>query len=101
MSEGLLIVEIPEGGYPMGFQDLFHWRIVVTWLSPPSLASEGGGIRVVAGDKCPCGRGSACPAFSPIHGQFLGCTAYDNGHGCHRAWTLDGDRLPMTARRRP
>ncbi len=47
------------------------------------------------GDPCPCGRGTVYKARSPIHGDFLGCSAFRT-HGCRCAWTIDGRRLPKT-----
>jgi hypothetical protein len=83
----------------MGLRDLYRRLVVASWQTPPSYASTGGGIRVTPGDRCPCGRGAVYQTYSPLHGSFLGCTAYDGGHGCHHAWKLNGDRLPIAARR--
>jgi hypothetical protein len=83
----------------MGLRDRFRRLIAPSWQTPPSYASSGGGIRVSPGDRCPCGRGAVYKTYSPIHGHFLGCTAYDSGRGCHHAWKLNGDRLPPESRR--
>jgi hypothetical protein len=83
----------------MRLRDLFRKLVVKTWQTPPSYASTGGGIRVRPGDRCPCGRGSVYETYSRIYGRFLGCTDYDGGKGCHYAWKLDGDRLPLASRR--
>jgi hypothetical protein len=85
----------------MGLKTLYRRLVVKSWQAPPSYASTGGGIRVKQGDSCPCGRGSVRQTYSPVHGQFLGCTAFDGGQGCRHAWKLNGDRLPLTARHWP
>ncbi len=82
----------------MELRDLFRRLVIKSWQTPPSYASTGGGIRVRPGDRCPCGRGAVYKTYSPIHGQFLGCTAYDGGRGYHHAWRLNGDRLPPSSR---
>jgi hypothetical protein len=83
----------------MGLRDLFRRLVVNSWQTPPSYASTGGGVRVRPGDRCTCGQGAVYQTYSAIYGQFLGCTAYGRGHGCHHAWKLNGDRLPVASRR--
>jgi Ser-tRNA(Ala) deacylase AlaX len=46
---------------------------------------------VQAGDGCPCG-GTIVPRTGEF-GDFLGCTNYNQGHGCLRVWHVSGRRF--------
>jgi hypothetical protein len=89
-------------------RDLYQRAVIGSWQIPESTQNFGNGptrrtfrIRLGRGmngtkhlgDPCPCGRGTVCQAYSHIHGDFLGCTAFRT-HGCRYAWTVDGRRLP-------
>jgi hypothetical protein len=89
-------------------RDLYRRTVIGSWQTPESTRNYGsettrrtfrvrlgGGMntRKYVGDPCPCGRGTVYKTYSPIHGDFLGCTAFLT-HDCHYAWTIDGRRLP-------
>ena len=91
-------------------RDLYRRAVIGSWRTPEStwnFESEttrrtfrirlGRGMNRTKhlGDPCPCGRGTVYKTHSPIHGDFLGCTAFRT-HGCRYAWTIDGRRLPKT-----
>ena len=87
--------------------DLYRRAVIGSWQTPESTRNFGGDTirrtfrirlgrgmngRKHPGDPCPCGRGTVYKAYSPIHGDFLGCTAFHT-RGCRYAWTIDGRRL--------
>jgi hypothetical protein len=83
----------------MGLRSWWRRLIAPSWQTPPSYGSAGGGVRVAAGDLCPCGRGHVKQRYSPRYRKdFLGCTAFP---ACRRAWELNGERLSARARRGP
>ena len=88
--------------------DLYRRAVIRSWQTPESTRNFGNDAnrrtfriglgsgmdrRKHLGDPCPCGRGTVYKAHSPIHGDFLGCTAFRT-HGCRYAWTINGRRLP-------
>jgi hypothetical protein len=91
-------------------RDLYRRAVIGSWQRPESIRTlvgdttprtfrirlgRGMNGRKHLGDPCPCGRGTVYQAYSPIHRNFLGCTAFRT-RGCRRAWTIDGRRLPKT-----
>jgi hypothetical protein len=50
---------------------------------------------------CAASAGTVTASGESRYGPFLGCTNYREGSGCRAAWTIDGRRLPIAARRRP
>jgi hypothetical protein len=53
------------------------------------------GRRVQPGGRCPRCGGTIRPAHGRL-GPFLGCSNFNaqNPASCHRAWNMDGSRLP-------
>ncbi len=89
-------------------QDLYRRAVIGSWQTPDSTRTfesnttrrtfrirlgRGMNGKKHLGDPCPCGRGTVYKTHSPIHGDFLGCTAFRT-HGCRYAWTIAGRRLP-------
>ena len=89
-------------------RDLYRRTVIGSWQTPESNRNFAGDTtrrtfrirlgrgmngRKHLGDPCPCGRGTVYKTYSPIHGDFLGCTAFRT-RGCRHAWTIDGRRLP-------
>lgn len=95
-------VRLEEG---MGLTAWIRRRLVLSLpQSPPRPhdrpVSPRQGVRVVPGGPFPCGRGTIVRRWSWRHNKpVLGCTAFDGGYGCRRAWTIQGERLPVDVRR--
>jgi hypothetical protein len=71
--------------------DLYRRAVIGSWQTPENTRSFGSDTnrrtfriklgrgmngRKHPGDPCPCGRGTVYRARSPIHGDFLGCSAF-------------------------
>ncbi len=89
---------IPGGGSPNGTKRSFPQAGHQILADTPVVCQYRRRGTGQTGRQVPLWPGAVYKTYSPIHGQFLGCTAYDGGRGCHHGWRLNGNGLPPSSR---